>query len=201
MQNKIYIVRHGETPWNAEGRMQGQTHNIDLSQTGIEQMHEVGQFINQKAANNTPIAIISTLTRAQHSFNILNKYLKIAPSEAYSLREIQEMNFGIFEGEKKDSIKSHSFFCERKNDKWNTSYPEGESYQDVFLRIRQSLLINIVNANKDKDIVIVAHASINKVIPIILGTTGLTKEKALNIYQKNNEVLVLSKEGMKTITL
>lgn len=34
--NKIYIVRHGETDWNKEGRCQGKT-NISLNENGITQ--------------------------------------------------------------------------------------------------------------------------------------------------------------------
>jgi Fructose-2,6-bisphosphatase len=33
---KIYMVRHGETQWNTEGRIQGQT-NIPLSEVGKNQ--------------------------------------------------------------------------------------------------------------------------------------------------------------------
>ena len=43
---KLYIIRHGETSWNAEGRLQGQT-DIPLNENGIRLAKITGEALKQ----------------------------------------------------------------------------------------------------------------------------------------------------------
>lgn len=57
---KILLARHGETPWNAEGRYQGQV-DIPLSEVGQQQAHSLGERLSTIRIDR---AIASPLSRA-----------------------------------------------------------------------------------------------------------------------------------------
>ncbi|MEN2766828.1 histidine phosphatase family protein [Ornithinibacillus xuwenensis] len=87
----IYLVRHGETDWNAERRMQGQT-DIPLNAKGIQQAEACGAALH---ASDYDVVISSHLKRAKKTADIINTYLNL-PSE--QMEEFAERHFGDGEG-------------------------------------------------------------------------------------------------------
>lgn len=59
--NKIYLARHGETYWNVEGRIQGQTQTY-LTQKGIEQSKWLAEYFRSKTIDRI---FCSELVRSQ----------------------------------------------------------------------------------------------------------------------------------------
>ena len=88
---RLLIVRHGETPWNAEGRLQGHA-DIDLSEKGRQQAREVA-----KRLADTPIdvAYSSDLARAWHTAQIVLDQRDVPLNSNEGLRE---RFYGVFEG-------------------------------------------------------------------------------------------------------
>lgn len=88
---RLLIVRHGETPWNAEGRLQGHA-DIDLSEKGRQQAREVA-----KRLADTPIdvAYSSDLARAWHTAQIVLDQRDVPLKSTEGLRE---RYYGVFEG-------------------------------------------------------------------------------------------------------
>ena len=68
---KICIVRHGETDWNAQGRLQGRT-DIPLNENGKVQAMKCGEFLAQ---NNWDAVITSPLKRARETAEIIANYM------------------------------------------------------------------------------------------------------------------------------
>ena len=66
---KIYLVRHGETDWNKEGRLQG-CRDIPMNQHGILQMEQVGVYMSDCGCQIDAI-ISSPLQRARMSAEII----------------------------------------------------------------------------------------------------------------------------------
>ncbi len=62
----LLIVRHGETEWNAEGRIQGHT-DIGLSERGEEQARSLGQRL---ADRQIDVAYSSDLKRTSETANL-----------------------------------------------------------------------------------------------------------------------------------
>lgn len=110
----IYILRHGKTDYNVQGRFQGQI-DIELNKTGIEQAYKTKRLL---CNINFDLIISSPLKRAIQTANIVtdNKNLKID-------NRIIERSFGTLEGkygisdfeEKLDvyNIETFSSLCNR----------------------------------------------------------------------------------------
>ena len=128
------IVRHGETVWNKEDRIQGHI-NIDLTEKGIEQAKN-----NAEALNDEKIDIIysSDLSRAIVTAEYINKYhcCKIVKSKF-----LREIDLGDANGTLRSELaqKFPEFMEAKKKDYFNASYPNGESYKDVQGRVKKFL--------------------------------------------------------------
>ena len=76
---KILLARHGETPWNAEGRYQGQE-DIALSEVGIRQATALGERLRELHIQR---AIASPLSRARRTAELaLGEAAKFFPTDA-----------------------------------------------------------------------------------------------------------------------
>lgn len=87
---RVLLVRHGQTPWNAAGRMQGRT-DIPLSEAGEQQARIAGGLIR---AQHPQQAHVSTLIRTQQTFEQFG--LGFEPT---AWDELCEIGFGEWEGE------------------------------------------------------------------------------------------------------
>ncbi len=87
---KVFLVRHGQTKWNVENRLQGCV-DIPLNSTGIKQAHILANNIEDL---NYDLIISSPLGRALETAKIINK--KSAP--LITDPSLKERNFGFLEG-------------------------------------------------------------------------------------------------------
>ena len=168
---KILLVRHGETDWNVQKRIQGST-DIPLNETGIRQAEKLAETL---AKRDTPIRGIYTsrLKRAADTARIAAEKLGI---EWMVLEGIEEINFGLWEGISWEEV-AERFPVEFQVWKQNRRYehpPKGESYQELLVRVVEALkkLIkelctedkNLETENQGKencegDIVVVTHSA------------------------------------------
>lgn len=88
---KIYVIRHGETDWNAEGKLQGRT-NIPLNEKGRELARLTAKGL---ADVNFTRIYTSPLDRARETAMIIKGDRDIPVIEE---ERIQEISFGIYEG-------------------------------------------------------------------------------------------------------
>lgn len=87
----LYLIRHGQTPWNAEKRLQGRS-DIDLNENGMQLAKLTG-----RALNGVPFfaAFTSPLKRAVHTAELLLCGRDIPLTKDGRLTEI---SFGVYEG-------------------------------------------------------------------------------------------------------
>ena len=88
---RLYIVRHGETEWNAQGRIQGHT-DVDLSDHGRQQARAVAQRLS---GVNFDVIYSSDLSRSRETAQII---LGQRPTSLHSTDRLREFHKGVFEG-------------------------------------------------------------------------------------------------------
>jgi broad specificity phosphatase PhoE len=88
---RVYIVRHGETEWNAQGRIQGHT-DISLSEKGLEQARTVARRLVEVTFD---VAYSSDLSRTRETAQIILGERNIT---LHATPQLREYNKGIFEG-------------------------------------------------------------------------------------------------------
>jgi len=130
---RLYLVRHGETAWNAEGRLQGST-DVPLNDTGRAQARALATAFSRLGIAHV---FTSDLVRARETGAIIAESLGLpAPVVEADLRE---RRFGIFEGLTRDEIHT------RYPHEWRawtgrTAMPEGgEPVESSVGRMRAAL--------------------------------------------------------------
>ena len=152
---RIIAVRHGETSWNADARIQGQI-DIGLNETGRWQAKRVGQALAEE-----PIAAVysSDLERAQATAQPISeaKGVPVIPHEG-----LRERSFGMFEGKTFDEI--HQAWPEHAQN-WRKRIPEwqppegGESLIQLRERVTRTLE-QLAAKHPGEQIVVVAHGGV-----------------------------------------
>ena len=135
-----YFVRHGQTDWNAAGRIQGQE-DIPLNDTGRAQAAANGaRFAALWRHDEPPHVVASPLSRVQETADIFLSAAGLAPDRVTDAR-LKEIHFGDWQRrtlvdvwhETPDPVER------RKRDKWNFVVPGGESYAMLAARARPVL--------------------------------------------------------------
>ena len=89
--SSIYIVRHGETMWNAEGRIQGHT-DVGLTDRGREQARAAARRLSGFSFD---AAYCSDMSRTRETAQII---LGERATQLNELATLREYNKGVFEG-------------------------------------------------------------------------------------------------------
>ncbi len=138
----IYYMRHGETDWNVEGRLQG---GIDtpLNELGLTQAAHAGRVLAglfaRRGLDASNLAFVaSPLQRARVTMDMVRAELKLPPG-GYALDDrLREIGYGHWEGSTLAQARvSHpELYASRERDKWGALPPGGESYASVQIRMR-----------------------------------------------------------------
>jgi broad specificity phosphatase PhoE len=180
----IYFIRHGETAWNAEGRLQGQQ-DIALNTTGHNQAAYVGTLL--KNLTNLPqnIDFISSpMLRTQDTMQRLRLSAGLDPASYKTDERLKEISFGRWEGltwpeVRKADPKGASG---READKWNYVPPNGESYEMLMERI-VPWLESIIDPS-----LVVAHGGVARVLLVL--AAGQDKLIAPQIDIRQGKILL-----------
>lgn len=157
MKTEIYLVRHGETEWNKEGKFQGST-DIQLSQEGIVQAGLLKEVFN----NNFDYVYTSPLSRAKQTAEILCQgHDKVKPVVIEDLREI---NFGAWEGLTIHQIREQysEEYQTWRNDELQGKLVGGDlTLKSAGTRAKDAIL-NLAEIHAGKKLIFVAHGGILK---------------------------------------
>lgn len=138
MSKSIYLLRHGQTTFNAQQRLQGHC-NSGLTELGKEQASMIGASINRKIGNKKHWAVYcSPLGRAIETANIVCKELGIDSSLITTDERLKEFNLGDWEKcFIPDLVLNNPKLLSHRD--WYLSAPNSESYESVVYRIKDFL--------------------------------------------------------------
>jgi probable phosphoglycerate mutase len=151
LETTLIVIRHGETPWNRERRMQGTT-DTPLSDVGRAQARALGQRLADRAF---AALYSSDLTRARDTARAI---AELAGRDIVTDPRLQERRFGIFEGLTAAEIMSrypdeHARFVSRDPD---YAVPGGESGSSFTQRCL-GCLAEIADRHRGAEVVVVTH--------------------------------------------
>lgn len=147
----VYIVRHGETKWNAEGRIQGHT-DIGLSERGKEQARAAARRL---ASVHIDVAYCSDLSRTRETAQII---LGERDTPLHSVPELREYNKGVFEGLTGEEYRDrypHLYEASLVNDP-DFAPPGGETIRQCQARLA-GFVKSVRKRHSEEDVLLVGH--------------------------------------------
>ena len=156
--NTVYVIRHGETDFNRDGRLQGHM-PVPLNQNGQIQAEALGLYLKQ---HEIDVIYSSPLLRARQTADIISQVTQAAVCDDPRFGEIA---FGDFEGLTHSEIEA-KFGDEYRM--WRTgdmSYtvPNGESRRSVQKRMTDGWA-EMIEQSSHKRIAIVSHGSAIRIL-------------------------------------
>lgn len=167
----VFIVRHGESEWNVEGRRQGQL-DSPLTPAGRSTAQQLGALLSEL----DPDALFSSpLGRAWSTAQIIDAFLELGIRSEVGLSEIDH---GELAGLTNDEIEgSHpGLLAKRQTCLYSWRFPGGESYADGDLRAASAL--RRIEATLTRRPVLVTHEMIARML--VRNLLGLGTDESLN---------------------
>jgi probable phosphoglycerate mutase len=134
---RILLVRHGETAWNAAGRLQGHI-DIALNERGREQARRNARAILETFPDvATYDFVASPLSRARESMEIIRATLGLDRHGFRLDDRLKEISHGDWEGSTGEELQTRSpeLVAQRLTNRWEFVPPNGESYRLLLDRL------------------------------------------------------------------
>jgi broad specificity phosphatase PhoE len=186
----FYIVRHGQTDWNAVHKIQGQT-DIPLNAIGEGQAEETRDLLQ---SIHFDAAFSSDLLRAKRTAEIITLERKIALKTTEFLRE---RNFGPLEGkqvmelrafeEELEALADHDHFVHK-------FHPDWESDEELIGRFL-TFLREVAVAYAEKTVLIVCHGGLMRTLLVHFGYVDYQTVRTLRIL--NTGYFTLFSDGVE----
>jgi broad specificity phosphatase PhoE len=185
----LYLIRHGETDWNAEGRLQG-GRDIPLNALGRQQAAAVAQKLRDLARDADRLSYLcSPLGRSRDTMQIMRTAMGLNPMDYTVDERLREITFGRWEGLTWREVRASDPAAARAREagKWAFRPPEGESYEMLRQRVMP------VFASIDRDSVIVSHGGVMRAALAGFGFESPHEASSLDIWQ--GRIVVVTRSG------
>ncbi|EGQ7740540.1 histidine phosphatase family protein [Vibrio parahaemolyticus] len=151
MTRRIFVLRHGETEFNADKKLQGHC-NSSLTSKGCDQARRVGTMLKQYVENRPFRVYSSTLGRALQTSQIVCEELNYSYENLNKEPRLKEFSLGEWEQRTIPSLVQEIPNLLAQND-WYLQAPNCETYESV----RERLSSWLSDVAHDEDIVVVSH--------------------------------------------
>ena len=163
----IFLLRHGETEWNAIGRIQGRL-DSPLTARGFRQAAALGAALHA-TLNGASIELRSSpLGRARETASIVATALGISACHIRIDERLRELSWGRWDGMTHAEIEAAvpGTMAARYADHWAHVPPDGESYEMGAARIAG--LLEELRASA-QPVVLISHGAVSRVIRGLFG--------------------------------
>ena len=180
----LIVARHGETAWNAEGRLQGQR-DVPLNPRGHRQAMAAAQLLK-----SVPLIRIhsSSLRRCQETARPFAES-NIGRPAVLTSDLLKEVALGVLEGELKDRQSTAGLtrhYQEFSADEIHYRVPDGENLHDVAARVQRFFVDREELLNGPGIHLIVGHRNVNKMI--LKHILGLSFEQGFRVEQEHQRL-------------
>ncbi|WP_137135503.1 histidine phosphatase family protein [Rhizobium sp. FKY42] len=190
----IYMIRHGQTDWNAEGRLQGQK-DIGLNDTGRAQARLNGHTLRDLLGPEAPHFdyVSSPLGRTRETMQLARTEMGLDPMAYRTDERLVELSFGDWEGHTLDDIRAVApdRLKARSRHKWSFIPPgtDAESYEILSWRVGAWL------QTVTQPTVCVAHGGVVRSILKLVG--GWDEMEAAKCDIPQDKVLIIDRDAGK----
>jgi len=189
----VYIVRHGQTAWNAEFRLQGQA-ETDLNALGREQASSNGRRLAELVGDAQDFDFVaSPMRRTRETMERIRAAMKLDPLAYRTDIRLIEVNFGDWQSFTFAELETRSPGASRSRalDKWNFQPPgEGaESYQMLLERVKPCF--DEIN----RKTVCVTHGGVMRTL--FRFVLGMAEDEAANLEIPQDRVLKLEGQSLE----
>ncbi|OIO53500.1 hypothetical protein AUJ46_04855 [Candidatus Peregrinibacteria bacterium CG1_02_54_53] len=159
----LTFVRHGETDWNKERKLQGGNGDIPLNETGRKQAHDLAKKLKRKKFD----AIVSSdLSRTVETAQILSQELGIPHSA--SLEILRERNQGDWSGRSTDEIRREFSMPQGVSISFHPGNPPNGETRAAFLVRTERALGELLGMFVGKHILLVGHGGVLRAMQSIV---------------------------------
>ena len=189
---RLIFVRHGETSYNAENRLQGQR-DIPLDPHGRDQASVIGKTLRASLGEEIDrleaagAFFASPLSRARETMELARAAMGLPPKRYRLDPVLKEISFGEWEGLTWAEVKARdpNGLKARRADKWRFAPPGGESYAMLAERLKPWL------ASLTGDAFIVAHGGVARAFMTLIA--GVAPEVAAEAPIAQGRAIVFDK--------
>lgn len=163
---RFFIARHGETVFNAAGRLQGDHAHTPLTRAGFAQADEIGRALAGALGEAPALTLWASDTgRALQTLAIIAEHLRLDWHGARTDRRLGEIDVGAWSGRYYHEIVAEGGALVDAAGLFNRAAPGGEWYDAIAARMR-GWLGDLGDAREDR--LIVTHGMSSRVLRGVL---------------------------------
>ena len=196
--HRIWFIRHGETEYNREGRLQGQQ-DIPLNPKGREQASAVGRTLKKRAGPELDrleaahAFTASPLVRTRQTMELARAAMGFPPADYALCDDLKELTFGDWEGLTWPEVEARfpEDATERATHKWTFTPPHGESYATLALRLTPWI------AGLSQDVLVASHGGVARALMHLIGGVAPKIAAEADIFQ--GRTLIFAEGGFQWV--
>lgn len=193
LEQTIYLIRHGETVLNTQGRYQGEL-DSPLTPDGIEQVKNISKLLKLVIDEPNEWEIISSpLGRTLQSTEIICEILGYDFNKVTTDSRLKEVSVGSWAGLTTQEIETSwpELIKNTDNYNWYFNSPDGESYDSVVERVSEWL----GSIKNKKKVIAVSHGLTGRIIRGV--SQNLKKDQTLTLEVSQNTFFKLTKNNIE----